>query len=108
MANFEAFRRVISSSINLLFLKSVVSHRALLRLIMFFFPYSGSIAPIVGTGVNIGHGDGINPEVGSNIVFQNDEIDYQINGGANFGTLENILGNLGNFGNIGQGIFGGR
>ena len=74
----------------------------------FFFLNSGSIAPIVGTGVNIGHGDGINPEVGSNIVFQNDEIEYQINGGANFGTLENILGNLEHIGNIGQGIFGGR
>ena len=77
-------------------------------LIMLLFPYSGSIAPIVGTGVNIGHGDGINPEVGSNIVYQNDEIEYQINGGANFGTLENILGNLEHIGNIGQGIFGGR
>ena len=88
----------------------LVPDRSLQRLNMFLFLslYSGSIAPIIGTGVNIGHGDGINPEVGSNIVFQNDEIDYQINGGGNFGTLENLLGNLGNFGNIGQGLFGGR
>ena len=56
------------------------------------------VAPVVGTGLNIGHshdvfGVPINPAVTSNFALQNGEANPQFGGGANVGSLD--LSNLG-------------
>ena len=69
------------------------------------------MAPVLGTGLNIGHshdvfGVPINPAVTSNFALQNGEVNPQFGGGANVGSLDlsnfRSLGNfdLNNLGNL--------
>jgi hypothetical protein len=54
------------------------------------------IAPVVGTGLNIGDSNGgFNPAVTSNFALQNGQANAQFGGGANIGSFD-----LGNFGNL--------
>ena len=56
------------------------------------------IAPVVGTGLNIGESNGaLNPAVTSNFALQNGQANAQFGGGANIGSLD--------FGTIGK-LFG--
>ena len=54
------------------------------------------IAPVVGTGLNIGDGNGgFNPAVTSNFALQNGQANAQFGAGANVGSFN--LGSLGGF-----------
>ena len=50
------------------------------------------IAPVVGTGLNIGGGDSFNPALTSNFALQNGQANAQFGGGANIGSFN--LGSL--------------
>ena len=50
------------------------------------------IAPIVGTGINVGEGDGFNPALTSNFALKNGQAKPQFGVGANIGGFN--LGNL--------------
>ena len=60
-----------------------------------FNPNSGAIAPVVGTGLNVGDGDGFNPALTSNFALQNGQANPQLGVGANVGSFN--LGSLGGF-----------
>lgn len=64
-----------------------------------FDPNSGNgipIAPVVGTGLNIGDSNGnFNPALTSNFALSNGQANPQFGAGANIGSFD--FGNFGNF-----------